>query len=135
MTGESKWPDPNRPGVPLNPERKGCHYLIHPNDLDDGLAGAMPAYWNGTSWWLMATSRPIPSSEMGSYTYRGACPTAGFLDYLQATLEVDIAIASEKNAIADHDAEEPHTAWEAGHAYGLKDGAELALARLKGLRT
>jgi hypothetical protein len=134
MTGESKWPDPARPGVPLNPERKGCHYLIHPNDLDEGLAGAMPAYWNGVSWWLMATSRPIPSREMANYSYRGICPTAGFLDQLQATLEVDVQIAEGLNRVAEHEAEDPEIAWKAGHVLGLKDGAELALARLKGLR-
>ena len=39
MSDPNGWPDPTRPGVPLNPERSGWHWLRHPEDLRPMVAG------------------------------------------------------------------------------------------------
>ncbi len=41
MTNDNGWPDPQRPGVPLNPERDGWHWLAWDP------AWPEPAYWDG----------------------------------------------------------------------------------------
>jgi hypothetical protein len=33
MSDAASWPDPERPGVPLNPERDGWHWLGHPGTI------------------------------------------------------------------------------------------------------
>jgi hypothetical protein len=37
----NNWPDPERPGVPLNPEKDGWHWLVQAGH-------EMPAMWNAT---------------------------------------------------------------------------------------
>ncbi len=41
MIDANGWPDPARPGVPLNPERHGWHWLAWDP------AWPEPAYWDG----------------------------------------------------------------------------------------
>ncbi len=51
---DNNWPDPARPGVPLNPERDGWHWLKTPDENDapyewrgsgECERGRWPAYW------------------------------------------------------------------------------------------
>lgn len=39
MTNPNNWPDPAKPGAPLNPERDGWHWLKHPEDLHPVMMG------------------------------------------------------------------------------------------------
>jgi len=42
MSEDNTWPDPARPGVPLNPERDGWHWLKTPDEND------VPYEWRGS---------------------------------------------------------------------------------------
>ncbi len=60
-------------GKPDAPERDGCHWVTHPNDID-APNGKMAIYWNGHGRWLMpGMARPIPPEEMTGYLYHGPC--------------------------------------------------------------
>jgi hypothetical protein len=66
MTG---WPDPNRPGVPLNPEQDGLHYIT------DGVA-----LWDAwrQRWSLLCRARQETAEWLAQQPwaeYRGPCPT------------------------------------------------------------
>lgn len=39
MSDPNGWPDPDKPGVPLHPERDGWHWLHHPEDLRPMVTG------------------------------------------------------------------------------------------------
>ncbi|GBR60815.1 hypothetical protein AA18889_2481 [Acetobacter senegalensis DSM 18889] len=50
MTNPTNWPNPERPGVPMFPERGGWHILV------DG--GQCACYWHpGKSWWWNENKR------------------------------------------------------------------------------
>ena len=61
MTG---WPDPTRPGVPLNPERDGWHWLRR-NDS----GGVVATVW----CWGFGWGEPIEDTH--AWTYLGPCLT------------------------------------------------------------
>jgi len=67
----SAWPDPSRPGVPLNPERDGWHWLKHPEDLRP-----FPSAWNAElqGWPSGAVHSPQWVVDLG-FAYLGPCLT------------------------------------------------------------
>jgi hypothetical protein len=63
----SGWPDPARPGVPLNPERDGWHWLKSPR------AFVRPCLWNPrTKTWLERGS--VEDMNRAGWCYLGPCP-------------------------------------------------------------
>ncbi|ANA14196.1 hypothetical protein [Acetobacter oryzifermentans] len=82
MTAPTNWPDPNRPGVPMFPERDGWHWLSNgPND------SPFPAEWTHedycdaeTEWfWDMGEEREDANEMKGIY-YHGPCQLPGAED-------------------------------------------------------
>jgi len=71
MTNPNNWPDPAKPGVPLNPERDGWHWLHHPEDLR-----AFPCVWDASiaAWCSGEAHSPRGIVEL-RYQYLGPCLT------------------------------------------------------------
>jgi hypothetical protein len=91
----SGWPDPDKPGVPLNPERDGLHWLLNPdNDLPH------PVMWVEElgAWALGETWTPRMVAEMGLH-YQGPVLTPAEV----AALPVAVAgiVSSMKVEMAD----------------------------------
>lgn len=81
---DGKWPNASNRGLPLNPEKDGCHWVTHPADIGQP-NGMMAVYWNGKGGWcLPSVSRLIPPAEMGVYLYHGPCLTPAEVTALQA---------------------------------------------------
>ena len=89
MTDANGWPDPERPGVPLNPERDGWHWLKHPEDLR-----AYPAPWNSelAGWVSGPIYSPEGVIELG-YCYFGPCFTPA-----EVAAQIAAAVAAEREA-------------------------------------
>jgi hypothetical protein len=62
------WPDPSRPGVPMNPDQDGWHILGHP----DGRWGAYAWDAKRGTWWVVNQEAP-PACIHGAYL--GPCLT------------------------------------------------------------
>ena len=82
MTNPTNWPNPERPGVPMFPERDGWHWLSNrPNDAP------FPAEWSHedysdaeTEWfWDMGEEREDAYEMKGLY-YHGPCQIPGTED-------------------------------------------------------
>lgn len=71
MTDPNGWPDPSRPGVPMNPEQDGWHWLHHPEDLRRFVQP-----WNAElgGWPSGALYSPQGVVELG-FCYLGPCLT------------------------------------------------------------
>jgi hypothetical protein len=54
MTNNNGWPDPARPGVPMNPERDGWHWVAD----KDGIGKPWVEYWNGRDSWAPVSATP-----------------------------------------------------------------------------
>lgn len=66
------WPDPARPGVPLNPERDGWHWLQSHFDDDPECRFWLPA----APWWNMGgSSWAGPDWVASKFRYLGPCLT------------------------------------------------------------
>jgi hypothetical protein len=66
MTDPNGWPDPQRPGVPMNPERDGAHMLRR-----KGTDRLRQFFWSaGTDWDAMT-----PVRAAYDFCYEGACLT------------------------------------------------------------
>lgn len=65
------WPDASKPGVPLNPERDGWHFLHHPEDLRP-----VPTPWDAAhaAWCSGGMHSPRGVIDLG-YRYLGPCQT------------------------------------------------------------
>ena len=74
------WPDPARPGVPLNPERDGWHWLHHPEDIRPI---ATPWVAEIHAWSSGAAHSPQGVVDLG-YTYLGPCLTPAEVAALQS---------------------------------------------------
>jgi hypothetical protein len=73
MTNPNNWPDPAKPGVPLNPERDGWHWLQ--SERGRGLA---PKEWRAgeTRRWCMSNGELCADWQIAErYTYLGPCLT------------------------------------------------------------
>ncbi len=77
---DNNWPDPARPGVPMNPERDGWHWLVCPLKHD-----VFPRFWRAageaqncrwTAKWLYSRNDWNPKE----CTYLGQCLTPAEVD-------------------------------------------------------
>jgi hypothetical protein len=66
---ENSWPDPARPGVPLNPERDGWHWVKR-----IGQKQAHTERWIGSHWWL-GPSFGGAKTNIEKYEYLGPALT------------------------------------------------------------
>jgi hypothetical protein len=76
----SGWPDPDKPGVPLNPDRDGIHWLFNPdNDKPH------PVIWVADlgTWAVGDVWTPRMVAEMGLH-YQGPVLTPAETDALRA---------------------------------------------------
>ena len=74
------WPDPARPGLPLNPEQEGPHWLRYEHD---GYVEVSAFLWERDGYWVK--SRHVHYSEWpGRWTYLGPCLTPDQATALQA---------------------------------------------------
>ena len=103
MTANNNWPD--KPGVPLNPERDGWHWLKARSDnLKATWREKFPAQWTaGNRHWIHGTYAPEYAAE--NWTYLGPCLTPDQATALQkrvAKLEglVQCLIDEDPNDIA-----------------------------------
>ncbi len=72
MTSDANgWPDVSKPGMPLNPERDGWHWLHHPEDLRPI---ATPWVAEISAWCSGAAYSPQGVVELG-FRYLGPCLT------------------------------------------------------------
>ena len=64
------WPDPARPGVPLNPEEDGWHWCARDGGLE-------PRYWSSgqQSWAGLRNSWISPKMLLALFGYAGPCLT------------------------------------------------------------
>jgi hypothetical protein len=65
----SGWPDPSKPGVPLQPAQDGFHWLKRP-DGELTVAQWSPDTW---SWIVIQGARRLGPKEMNHMNYRGPC--------------------------------------------------------------
>jgi hypothetical protein len=59
MSDPNGWPDPQRPGVPMHPERDGWHWLA----VDPGSDPCAFGWWAGNGVWLADDNHPEPADE------------------------------------------------------------------------
>ncbi len=93
----SGWPDPDKPGVPLNPERNGFHWIVGWNgaffmaewDSECGLYGSVDA---GGS--------PLGAAKQ-SWTYAGPVLTPAEADALRAAADVRALVNEMRVDLAD----------------------------------
>ena len=79
MIDNNGWAD--QPGVPMNPEQSGFHWVTHPADEQSGNGKMMAAYWNGAGlWFYPSLGREIEPPEMGVYRYHGPALTPAEVD-------------------------------------------------------
>jgi len=76
----SGWPDPDKPGVPLNPERDGYHWLFNPDD-----DRPHPLMWVADlgAWAVGDVWTPRIVTEM-NLCYQGPCLKPAEVDTLRA---------------------------------------------------
>jgi hypothetical protein len=75
----SDWPNPDAPGVPLNPERDGHHWLM-------GVPGIpLAPYWDERAYaWAAPGLRAVLPGEVAEYIYLGPCLTPAEADAIRA---------------------------------------------------
>jgi hypothetical protein len=112
MTGNNGWS--GKPGVPLNPEQSGCHWVTHPADEQNG-NGKMAVYWNGLGYWFLpGVAWKLKSVEMEKYKYHDPALTPAEVDARIAAARKD---AQEKcisicNAVAHANRVEYPAKWK-----------------------
>ena len=81
MSDNNGWPDPARPGVPLNPDQEGWHWL------KTGRDGLVPWYWvedQGAvgcfGWETDDDIYPAETMALGGTTYLGPALTPAEVD-------------------------------------------------------
>ncbi|MCE2579536.1 hypothetical protein LDL36_13755 [Komagataeibacter sp. FNDCR1] len=78
MTNPTNWPNPNRPGAPMFPDREGWHVM-------EGICGGQTAltHWNGREWGGGEQVRSLNTSPE-RYRYVGAVYTPAQVSALLA---------------------------------------------------
>jgi hypothetical protein len=105
----NNWPDPARPGVPMNPEVSGCHWVTHPAD-EQSDNGKMAVYWNGVGYWFLpGVAWKLEPVEMEKYKYHGPALTPA---------EVDARVKE-----ARRDALREAALWDEGQAHYMRQMA------------
>jgi hypothetical protein len=72
MTDPNGWPDPSKPGVPMNPERDGWHWVDRP------MHGVLPMQWleiAGGGWVGKHTCLTALEATKAGWLYVGPCHT------------------------------------------------------------
>lgn len=117
----SNWPDPNKPGVPLNPERDGFHWLFDPENKK-----SYPEMWVAEigAWAVGDVWTPGMVAEM-SVHYQGPVLTPSEIDTLRAeNARMGEALVYIGDVCIRHDKGD-----EAGRVLGyISDLARAALA-------
>jgi hypothetical protein len=87
------WPDPARPGVPLNPEQEGLHWLRYEHD---GYVEVSAFLWERDGYWVK--SRHVHYSEWpGRWAYLGPVLSHDEATALQARVaELEGALLTAK---------------------------------------
>lgn len=126
MTDAQGWPDPETPGVPLNPERDGWHWLQHRIE-----SKPVPHVWVAEieAWSSGAAYSPEGVVELG-WRYLGPCLTPAEVTALvvAARREEREACASEADKVASGLIVNGKN-YEAGYANGALDVARVIRAR------
>lgn len=103
MSDSSGWPDPARPGVPLNPERAWPHWVSY---LDPDMPAEI-VEWNGHAW----GNRETPPEQMAeAWHYHGPVLTPAEVETREAAAaeamrEACANVAAERGAWASNDAD------------------------------
>jgi hypothetical protein len=94
MSDTNTWPDPERPGVPLNPERDGWHWLI------DASGVAMPIAWTRVRTWTRERNGAYVAGgwEVQPGTLAG---TTRYLGPVLSPVEVATAVTAARSAALD----------------------------------
>ena len=78
---DNNWPDPARPGVPLNPERDGWHWLEETIATECFFWRAKPFLGEGRGCWEMkGTDDDFAPHEIAIWRYIGTCLTPAEMD-------------------------------------------------------
>jgi len=111
MTDNNNWPDPARPGVPVNPERDGWHWLEWMDYCGTKPTGMIDQFkWERDGYWDRTTHRS--ARYWACWRYIGPCLTPA---------EVDARVQQ-----ARRDALEEAAQVAKGYALKLEDMAELS---------
>jgi hypothetical protein len=147
MTDQNSWPDASKPGVPLNPEQDGWHWV---DGRTHGLhALKWSSMWRGSAygWWHGSTSADTPSefATLRDLRYLGPCHTPAEVAAMLAAQEASAQDTARIAVAADlrSQAERLGDAWSAtrqmladrllgGHAVDALD-AMLAEAERRGM--
>ncbi|QOF94266.1 hypothetical protein IFJ82_09910 [Novacetimonas hansenii] len=89
MTTTTNWPNPNRPGAPMFPDREGWHVM-------EGICGGQTAltHWNGREWGGGEQVRSLNTSPE-RYRYVGAVYTPAQVSALLAAERERCAIVCD----------------------------------------
>lgn len=71
MAEEGKWPDPARPGVPMNPEKDGWHWFFDTNEPEFMAA----AFWRSCRQDWHVDGEDLAASDLETAGYGGPCLT------------------------------------------------------------
>ena len=93
MTDTNGWPDPSKPGVPMNPERDGWHWVDRP------MHGVLPMQWleiAGGGWVGKHTCLTALEATKAGWLYVGPCHTPAEVAAL-----IEAARREEREACAE----------------------------------
>lgn len=122
MTDPIGWPDPSKPGYPLNPERDGWHWMETPDGqlapyewraADECERGRWPSYW---------VSQGDDDWDATECKYIGPCLTPA-----EVEAKVAAAIASERETCA-----QIADAWDEARARSVYYATPAAAIRSRG---
>jgi hypothetical protein len=98
MSDPNEWPDPERPGVPENPDREGWHWL---QNRKAGRA-PYPVLWKAEKGWVWSAIPYFPTADTAfRYRYLGPCHTPAERAALAAELDQAVWCMGEANADRD----------------------------------
>jgi hypothetical protein len=103
MTDANGWPDPERPGVPLNPERDGWHWLSGATETPAALEWRYSVTGLQKRGWYLHRAQHglVYADEMAHWRYLGPALTPA-----EVAAQIAAAVAAEREACARwHDAE------------------------------
>ena len=127
MTG---WPNPARPGVPLNSERDGWHIVTHSNGKSvPRFWRAAPAeHWEAVGW---SSATPLPPADAArAWRYEGMMHTPAEVAALaQERDAANLCAAEAVVALNNRDSERMRAEREARKAEAERDALRAVLVR------
>jgi hypothetical protein len=130
MTNLNGWPDPARPGVPMNPEDDIFHWLQH-EDAEDPCA---LQWWSGDDVWFLprlgSKPRCVAPETMAAegWRYLGPCATPAEIEALKAERNEAVATLESYRMENGCTRGQRTTQW-CGAAVSMQDERDAALAR------